>query len=113
MLSAARRGRTWWLRSTGYRTCAVTRGSVPLCGSVRMRLSPSIVVQDRADAAAPGEQRVAAEPEQVEVERLIGLPLAVTLDFDGDRLRRLAGGEGQRAGLGDVVVVAGLRCAVA
>src|SRR5262249_34215290 len=69
---------------------------------------PSVVVQDRADAAVLGEQGVAAESEQVEVERLVALPLAVALDFDGSGLRRLAGGEGQRAGLGDVVVVA--RC---
>src|SRR5262249_20100637 len=67
----------------------------------------SIVVQDRADAAVPGEQRVAAVAEQVEVERLVGLPLVVALDLDGDRLGRLAGGEGQRAGPRDVVVVAG------
>ena len=33
----------------------------------------SIVVQDRAEAAVLGEQRVAAEPEQVEEERLVGL----------------------------------------
>ena len=70
--------------------------------------SHSIIVQDRADAAVLGEQRIAAEPEQVEVERLIGLLLAVAFDFDGDRLRRLAGGEDQCAGLGDVVVVARL-----
>jgi hypothetical protein len=31
---------------------------------------------------------------QVEAERLVGLLLAVALDFDGDGLRRLAGGEG-------------------
>src|SRR5262245_42638305 len=67
----------------------------------------SIVVQDRADAATPGEQRIVAEAEQVEVERLVGLLLAVPLHFDGDGLRRLAGGEGQPAGPGDVVVVAG------
>src|SRR5262249_10140380 len=66
---------------------------------------PSVVVQDRAEGAVLGEQRVAAEPEQVEVERLVGLLLAVTLDFDRDGLGRLAGGERQRAGLGDVVVV--------
>ena len=65
----------------------------------------SIVVQDRAEATTLGEQRIAAARELVEVERLIGLLLAVALDFDGDRLHRLARGEGQRAGLGDVVVV--------
>ena len=66
----------------------------------------SIVVEDRADAAVLGEQRVAAVAEQVQVERLVGLLLAVALDLDRDGLRRLAGGEGQRAGLGDVVAVA-------
>src|SRR5262249_46126556 len=67
---------------------------------------PSIVVQDRAEAAVPGEQCVAAELEQVQVERLVGLLLAVALDLDGDGLRRLAGGEGYRAGPGGVVGVA-------
>src|SRR5262249_2678755 len=62
---------------------------------------------DRADAAVLREQRVAAVAEQVEEERLVGLLLAVAVDDDGDGLRRLAGGEGQRAALGDVVVVAG------
>src|SRR5262245_30261779 len=78
-------------------------------GKLRMQVcaGPSIVVQDRAEAAVPGEQGIAAEAEQVEGERLVGLPLAVALDLDRDRLRRLAGGEGQRAGPGDVVVVAG------
>jgi hypothetical protein len=65
----------------------------------RWLLSPSVVVQDRAEAAVLGEQRIAAVAEQVQVERLVGLPLAVALDFDRDRLRRLAGVEAQRAGL--------------
>src|SRR5262245_31508418 len=51
--------------------------------------SGSIVVQDRADAAALGEQRVTAIAKQVQVKRLVGLLLAVALDFDGDRLGRL------------------------
>src|SRR5262245_60823488 len=72
----------------------------------------SIVVQDRAEAALLGEQRIAAVVEQVQVERLVGLLLAVALHLDGDGLRRLAGGEGQRPGLADVVVVAGRRGAV-
>src|SRR5262245_25198798 len=72
----------------------------------------SIIIQDRAEAAVLGEQRVAAEAEQVEVERLIGLFLAVAVDDNRDRLGRLAGGEGQRAGFGDVVLVAGLGGAV-
>src|SRR5438034_8996711 len=71
-----------------------------------------IVVEDRAEAAILGEQRIAAVAEQVQVERLVGLLLVVALDFNRDRLRRLAGVEGQRAGPGDVVAVAGLRGAV-
>src|SRR5262249_46245537 len=67
--------------------------------------SRSIVVEDRAEAAILREPRIAAVAEQVQVERLVGLLLAVAVDDDGDRLFRLAGGEGQRAGLGDVVVV--------
>jgi hypothetical protein len=63
----------------------------------------SIVIQDRADAAALGERDIAAEAEQVEVEHLAAFALAVALDFDRDRLRRLAGGEGQRASPGDIV----------
>ena len=63
----------------------------------------SIVVQDRGDPAVLTERRIAAVGEQVEVERPMGLPLAVALDFNRDRLRRHAGGEGQCAGLGDVV----------
>src|ERR1041384_637302 len=57
----------------------------------RFQRTRSVVVQDGADAAVLGEQRIAAEPEQVEVERLVRLVLAVALDFDGDRHRRLAG----------------------
>jgi hypothetical protein len=63
----------------------------------------SIVVQDRADATILGEQRIAAIAEQVQVEGLVGLLLAVAFDFNRDGLRRLAGGEGQRVVLGDVV----------
>jgi len=66
----------------------------------------SVVVQDRVEAAALREQGITAQAKQVEVERLVGLLLAVALDDDRDGLRRLAGGEGQRAGLGDVVAVA-------
>ncbi len=71
-----------------------------------------IIVHDRAEAPILGEQRVAAIAEQVQVERLVALSLAVTLDLDCDRFRRLARGEGDRACLGDVVAVAGLRGAV-
>src|SRR5438034_5709412 len=74
-----------------------------------------IVVQDRADTAALREQRIAAVAEQLQVERLVGLLLAVALDFDDDRLRRLTWGERQRAGLADVVALArrgrAVRCA--
>jgi hypothetical protein len=45
------------------------------------------LVQARAEAGAPGEQRVAAEPEQAEIERLVRLLLAVALDFAGTSLR--------------------------
>jgi len=38
-----------------------------------------------------GEQRIAAVAQQVQVEGLIRLILAVALDFNRDRLRRLAG----------------------
>src|SRR4051812_13543061 len=62
-----------------------------------------VVVQDRADAAVPGEQRVAAEPEQVQIERLVRLPLVVALDLNRDRLRGLAGREGECAARGRVV----------
>jgi hypothetical protein len=41
-------------------------------------LVTSIVVEDGAEAALPGEQRVAAEAEQVQVEGRVGL------DLDGD-----------------------------
>jgi hypothetical protein len=61
----------------------------------RSSLARSIVIQDRAEAAVLGEQRTAAVAEQVQVERLVGLLLAVALDGDG--LGRLAGGESQSA----------------
>src|SRR5262249_40643250 len=65
---------------------------------------PSVVVEDRADAAQLGEQRVAAVAELVQAERLVGLPLAVAPDSDGDGLARLIqGDDGQRAGCGGVV----------
>src|SRR6266540_5461292 len=43
-----------------------------------------VVVQDRADATILGEQRIAAVAEQVQVERLVGLLLAVAVDDDGE-----------------------------
>src|SRR6266568_7178673 len=64
-----------------------------------------VIVQDRAEAATLGEQRIAAVAKQVQVERLIGLLLAVAVHNDRDRLRRFAGVEGQRTGLRDVVAV--------
>src|SRR5205814_5258844 len=50
----------------------------------------SIVVQDRADPAALGEQRVAAVAEQIEVEGLCGLLRGVSVALNRDCLRRLA-----------------------
>src|SRR5262245_42019823 len=87
-------------------------GSIPPADSHRtpwaaLRRPVSIVVEDGAEATVLREQGVAAVAEQVEVERLVALPLAVALDLDRDGLRRLAGGERQLAGPGDVVVVAG------
>src|SRR5262249_36123701 len=67
----------------------------------------SIVVQDRAYAAVLGEQGIAAQAEQIQVEGLVSLSLGVTLDLDRDGLTRLARRESQRAGPGDVVGVAG------
>src|SRR5262245_52511045 len=51
----------------------------------------------------PRRLRAAAIVEQVQVERFVGLLLVVALALNRDGLRRLAGGEGQRAGLGDVI----------
>src|SRR5262249_9986237 len=109
------------VRDSATRTCSRIRQECGLaaparilgeCGYTRIVHANLVVVQDCAAAAVLGEQRVAAVAEQVEVKRLVGLLLAVTLDFDGDGFRRLAGGEGQRAGLGDVVAVARLGGAV-
>src|SRR5262245_57927032 len=61
----------------------------------------SIVVDDRVVAPAIGQERVPTVAEQVEVEGLVSFHLAVALDLNSDRLNCLAGGEGQRAGLGD------------
>src|SRR3954464_14482510 len=73
---------------------------------LRSASARSVIVQDRADPARVGEQRVAAVAEQLQEEVLVRLLLAVALDLDGYGLGRLAGEEGQRAGLGDVVAVA-------
>src|SRR3954465_4481108 len=70
----------------------------------RLRLPRSVVVEDRAEAAPLLEQRIAAVAGQVQVEGLVRFPPGVALDFDRDRLGRLAGREGQRAGPGDVIV---------
>jgi hypothetical protein len=64
----------------------------------RVSLPRSIVVEHRAEAAALGQQRIAAVAEQVQVKRLAGLPFAVAFDFDRDRIRRLAGAGNGRAG---------------
>jgi hypothetical protein len=61
------------------------------CSAFAAPLLRSIVVQDRAKAAVLGELCIAAEAEQVEVEGLASLLLAVALDFNRDGLRRLAG----------------------
>src|SRR5438309_1435745 len=84
-------------------------GEVPLAAPSSLR---SIVVPDRAEAALLGEQRIAAVAEQVQVERLVGLLLAVALHHDRDGLAGLACGEGQRAGPRDVVAVALRRGAI-
>ena len=64
----------------------------------------SIVVQDRADTAVLGEQRITAVAEQVEIKHFVRLLLAVALDFDCNGLRRLAVGttgvRGQESGVG-------------
>ena len=62
-----------------------------------------VVVQDRAHAAGSREQRVAAAVEQLQVERLVRLPLLVALYLNRDRFRGLAGSEGDCAGRGRVV----------
>jgi hypothetical protein len=48
----------------------------------------TVIVQDRGDPALVGEQRIAAVAEQVHVERLVRVILAVVLDFDGDGRRQ-------------------------
>src|SRR5262245_406983 len=85
----------WPFPQQGIQT-ADRRGSrcVAPCRTDALPRCQSIVVEDRADAAVLGEQRVAAEPEQVHVERLVALPLAVPLHFDRYGLRGLAGVEG-------------------
>ena len=70
-------------------------GSQPAGG----RYEPlSIVVENRADAATLREQGVAAIAEQVQVECLVGLLLAVAVDNDGDRLGHGTGRESQSDG---------------
>src|SRR5262249_20434172 len=95
-----------------------TRATTRRCGTLPAEFLPgrnsagsvldshSVVVQDRAATAVLGEHRVATVAEQVEVEVLVGFPFAVALHLDRDGLGRLAGGEGQRAGPGEVVAVA-------
>src|SRR5262249_42744231 len=69
-----------------------------------LRAVPSVVVQDRTEATILGEQRIAAVIEQLQVERLVSLLLAIALHFYRDGPRRLAGEKGQRTGLGDVIL---------
>ena len=66
----------------------------------------SIITKDRTDATVLGELGTAAQSVEVEVKRLVGFLLAVAFDFDRNGLRRLAGSECQRSGLGDGVAVA-------
>ena len=60
----------------------------PTAGKDRMPDDRSVIVQDRAQATLLGEQRIAAVAEQVLVESLVGLLLAVAINHIGDRLRR-------------------------
>ena len=103
-------------RAAALRTPFGVRGLVTAFGYLGPRGTPlfhgSIVVQNRPRPPAVEEHGVRRQVAQIDEELLVGLLLAVALDFDGDGLRRLAGGEGQRAGLGDVVVVARLGGAV-
>src|SRR5947207_1015470 len=79
----------------------------PSChGYIADALLECVPAAERSDPATLGEQRVAAVAEQVEEEVLVHLLLVVALHFDRDRLGRLAGGEGQCAGPGNVVLVA-------
>src|SRR5205807_2082371 len=64
-----------------------------------------VVVGDRADTLAVGNGGVDRRAE-VDVEGLVGLEGDVAADLDGDRLGRVAGEEGQVAGLA-LVVAAG------
>src|SRR5262249_18449841 len=81
----------------------LTDSTATTAGMWLLRQRRSIVVENRAHAALPFEHRIAAVAEEVQVERLVDLPLAVAPDVDRDRLGRLAGCEGQCAGPGDVV----------
>ena len=58
----------------------------------------SVIVEDRAGAAAPGEERIGAVIEQVQVEDLLRLLLLVPDDDNGDGLGRFAGGKEQSPG---------------
>src|SRR5436309_1805320 len=67
----------------------------------------SVIIQNRAEAAVLGEQRIAAVAEQVDVEGLVRSRQAIAVDRYGDGLAGLAGGEGQRASRGPVVAAGG------
>jgi hypothetical protein len=67
----------------------VTVGRLPSVPEMR---GGSAVIQYRADATAFVEHRVAAVAGQIEVERLVRFLLAIAVDKDGDRIRRLAEG---------------------
>src|SRR5262245_15259319 len=62
--------------SSGRRPWRPARGLAGGRSRSLLRAVPSIVVEDRAEAAVLGEQRIAAVAEQVEGELLVGLLLA-------------------------------------
>src|SRR5262249_28208907 len=80
------------------RRCPVNARSLPGVGESRPRPAAlsvrrppgrrSVVVEDRAHAAAPGDQRIETAAEQVDEEGLVRLPLAVAVHDSADGLRR-------------------------
>src|SRR5262249_40034004 len=93
-----------------------TRGTRPRRprGGLRLAFAAGmVVVEDRADAVPDGDQRVAAPAAQVDEEALVRLRPAVADHVDRDGRGGLAGGEGQRARRGGVIVVGDGGAAVA
>ena len=68
-------------RQLSCRALEIPRNAVLQANRPRSTL---IVAQDRADAPVLDERRIAAEPEQVEVEGLTRLLLVVPFDLDRD-----------------------------